>query len=75
MRRSISALIWPRYIASSPGIVARAGRVLHWAFVAASLALFVPLMQIGDVAFSVALAITIGLLLAGRAIRYILSAE
>lgn len=75
MRRTFRNLLWPRYTAADPNIINRAGRVLHWTFTAIVLIMFIPYAMLDSVPLFVTVAISFGALLAGRAIRYILSAE
>lgn len=78
------AMFWPTKVNPNPTVLTRFGRVVHW--VACGLAtLFVLLLSAiatnGDpiasntVGFVLVGAWAVGLFLAGRALRYILSAE
>ena len=75
--RLLRTLLWPRYISSSPNILGRIGRVVHWAlaFIVAPLAAVVTFVSMqNDELFAAVLAF-VAVMLVGRALRYILSAE
>lgn len=74
MKRAIRNFLWPTYTASEPRLLQRIGRVLHWSIVATTpLLFFVVQGGMGDVAL--ALFVSTLVVVTGRAVRYILSAE
>lgn len=78
------ALFWPTRVNPNPTVLTRLGRVTHWLAcgLASLFALLIPLIATnGDpltsngVGFILVGGWAVGLFLAGRALRYILSAE
>lgn len=74
LNSKILSILWPMRIAENPNIIQRTGRVLHWSIVS---------LGVLGVAFSLSrpseqsffFLVFVVCVLAGRAVRYILSAE
>ncbi len=77
MKRAFRNFLWPRYVSSAPNLMERVGRVLHWllVFLVAPITAAIVFGTMANDAFVAAALAFVCLAVAGRAVRYILSAE